>query len=186
MLSKRHDCMPRQTVRLVQWPWLHATCDIIWPCVLSKFHFVMPCLTSSYYMCCPREMMTSHVWHHAVRSCVLSNLVYCPRAMMACQAKSRLTMCAVQGPLFHAMLDKNRPCVYYKGDDGTSCPTSSDLVCCPRNMMTGHARCRSTVCVVQVLWCKPRLTSSDHVCCPMATQAFHTQHCLTACEVQGW
>uniref|UniRef100_A0A494G8B5 Uncharacterized protein n=1 Tax=Solanum lycopersicum TaxID=4081 RepID=A0A494G8B5_SOLLC len=95
-------------------------------CVFSNGHGCMQRMTSSDRMCCSR-------------SCVRSNLVYYPRAMMACHAKRCLTMCAIQGQIFHATPDNNRPCVCYKGDDCKTCHTSSDRVYCPRNMMTGHA-----------------------------------------------
>uniref|UniRef100_A0A494G8K2 Uncharacterized protein n=1 Tax=Solanum lycopersicum TaxID=4081 RepID=A0A494G8K2_SOLLC len=47
------------------------------------------------------------------------------------------------------MPDVVRPCLLPNGDDIMPHPTSFDRVCCPKAVMTCHARCRSTVCAVQ-------------------------------------
>ena len=73
----------------------------------------------------------------------------CPRAMMACHARRRPTVYAVKGRRWHATPDVVRPFVLPKGDDGMPRPTSLERVCCPKAMMTCHARRRSTVCAAQ-------------------------------------
>ncbi len=57
--------------------WWHAMPDVVRLCMFSKGYDGMPRPTSSDPM-------------------------YCPRAMMACQARRRPTMCAFQGPWWHA------------------------------------------------------------------------------------
>ena len=72
----------------------------------------------------------------------------CQRAKMACHARRRSTVCAAKRRRWHATPDAVRPCVP-KGDDGMPRPTSLERVCCPKAMMTCHARRRSTVCAAQ-------------------------------------
>ena len=59
------------------------------------------------------------------------------------------TVCGVQGRLFHATPDVVRPSVLSKGGDGMSRPTLLDRVCCPKAVMSCHARHRLTVCDFQ-------------------------------------
>ena len=51
------------------------------------------------------------------------------------------TVCAVQRRLWHATPDVVQPCVLPKGDDGMPRPTLSYRVCCPKAVMSSHARC---------------------------------------------
>ena len=77
-----HVCWPRAvmscharrrlTVNAAQRRWWHATSDVVQQCVLSKGGDVMPRPTSSNCMCCPR-------------------------AVMACHARRRSTVCDVKG-----------------------------------------------------------------------------------------
>ena len=132
--------------------------------------------TTADRLCCPRAMMACHArrrptvyavkgrrWHatpDVVRPCVLQKGEdgmprqtpfdrVCPKAMMACHARRRSTVCAAQRRWWHATPDVVRPCVLPKGDDGMPRPTSLERVCCPKAMMTCHARRRSTVCAAQ-------------------------------------
>ncbi len=143
----------------VKGQWLHATPDIFQLCVLCKGYAGMPLPTSSDRVCCLMSIM-------------------------ACHARRRLTMCVVQGQLLHAKPDIVHPCSQSKGNDGMSYPSSSDRVCCPRDMMTVHTRCHPTVWVFQGLLCNPCPRSSDHLCCPSTNQACHTRHCSILCAVQ--
>ncbi len=124
------------------WKLLHATPDVVRPFVLSKGYDGMPCPTPSDRVCCPRAMMAWHTrrrstvcaaqrqWRHAtadvVRPCVLqkgddcmpcpttSDRLCCPRAMMACHALRRPTVCAAQGRWWHSTLDVVRLCAQSK------------------------------------------------------------------------
>ena len=73
---------------------------------------------------------------------------YCPKGMMAFHTRRHSTVFAVQGRRWHATPDAVRPFVLPKGDDGMPRPMSYDLVCCPKAVMTCHARLRLTVCAV--------------------------------------
>ena len=46
-----------------------------------------------------------------------------------------------------------RPFVLYKGDDGMPHLTLFDRVCCPRAVMSFHARRHSTACAIQWWLC---------------------------------
>ena len=172
--------------------------------------------TTADRLCCPRAMMACHArrrptvyavkgrrWHatpDVVRPCVLQKGEdgmprqtpfdrVCPKAMMACHARRRSTVCAAQRRWWHATPDVVRPCVLPKGDDGMPRPTSFNCVCCPKAVMACHARHRSTVCAAQrrcwhatldtVRPCvlpkgddgMPRPTPSDRVCCPRVMMA---------------
>ena len=65
--------------------------DVVRPCVLSKGGDGMPRLTSFDCVCCPK-------------------------AMISCHARRRLTVCAAQGQVCHAMPDVVIQCVLSKGD----------------------------------------------------------------------
>ena len=143
--------------------------------------------------------------------CPTSSYRVCyPRSVMACHARRHLTMCDVLGRRWHATPDVVRPCVLPKGGDGMPRPTSSDRVCCPRAMMTCHARRRSTVSAspkammecharrhlaIHARRCSTvcaakgddgmaRPTSSDRVCCPKAMMACHAGRRPTVCAAQ--
>ena len=74
--------------------------------------------------------------------------VCCPRAMLACHARHRSTLCGVQGLRRHATPDVFLLFVLSKGDDCMPRPTLSDYVYTPRAKMECHARHRSFLCVV--------------------------------------
>ena len=57
----------------------------------------------------------------------LSYYVSCPRAMMACHAQCHLTICAVQGFLWHVTPAVVRPCVFSKDYESMQRQTLSDL-----------------------------------------------------------
>ena len=99
---------------------MHATPDVVRPCVLPKGDDGMPRPTSLDRVCCPK-------------------------AMMACHARRRSTVCAAKRRRWHATPDVVRPCVLPKGDDGMPRPTSFNRVCCPKMLMASHARRRSFV-----------------------------------------
>ena len=64
--------------------------------------------------------------------------------------------------------------------------TSSDYVCCPREMKASHVGCHRTLSMQSN--CDdgmPRPTSSDHVLILMVMMACHTRHILTLCAAQG-
>ena len=75
--------------------------------------------------------------------------VCCLNAMMACHARRSPTVCAAQGRCVYATPNVVRPCVLPKGGEVMPCLTSFDRVCCPRAVMSCHARRSLTVCVVQ-------------------------------------
>ena len=72
-----------------------------------------------------------------------------PMAVMACHARRRSIVFAIHGLSCHATPDVVQPCVLPKGDDGMPRPTLFDSVWCPKAVMSCHARCSRTVCVVQ-------------------------------------
>ena len=80
--------------------------DVVRPCVLLEGGDVMPHPMSSDRVCCPM-------------------------GMMACHARRRSTVYAVQRRLCHAT------------------PDVVDRVCGPKEVMSCHARSRPIVCVVQ-------------------------------------
>ena len=88
----------------------------------------MPQSTSSGRVCCPREMMTSHVGCNPTMSMLsncdngmprptLSDYVFIPMVMMACHARHILTLCAAQGRCLHATLAIVRSCIMTKSHD---------------------------------------------------------------------
>ena len=125
-----------------------------------------------------------------------------PRAIMACHARRRSTVCAVKRRRCDATPDVVRPCVLRQGDDGMPCPTSFYRVYCPKALMECHARRRSTICATQRrLWhampdvvrpCvlpkdddgMPRPTLFDSVWCPKAVMSCHARRSSTVCVVQ--
>ncbi|TMW92595.1 hypothetical protein EJD97_012815 [Solanum chilense] len=113
---------------------------------------------------------------------------------MACHDRPCPTMCATQGPCRHVTLDIVGLCVLAKGDNNISCQTSSDYVCCPREMMVFHARhhpttqwsCRhATPDVVQLDDDMPRPMFYDRLCFPSAMMACHARRIPTECAYQG-
>ena len=76
--------------------------------------------------------------------------VSCPRVVMSCHARRRLTVCAVQGRWCHATQDVLRLCMLLNGDDIMPHPTSFDRVCCPKAVMSCHAQRSLTVCAAQM------------------------------------
>ena len=83
--------------QLVQRRWWHATPDVIQPCLPFKGYDGMP-------------------------RPALFDRVCCPKAMIACHARRRPTVCAVKRRRCHAT------------------PDVADHVCCPRAVMSCHAR----------------------------------------------
>ena len=102
----------------------------------------------------------------------------------------------------HATPNVVRPGVLSKGGDVMPRPTTSDRLCSPREVVSCHARCPSTVCAAQrqlyhatpdivrpsVLSkggdVVPRTTSFDCVCCPKDMMECHAQSRSTVCAVQ--
>ena len=76
--------------------------------------------------------------------------VSCPRVVMSCHTRRRLTVCAVQVRWCHAMHDVLRLCVLPSDDDIMPHPTSFDRVCCPKAVMSCHAQRSLTVCAAQM------------------------------------
>ena len=60
--------------------------------------------------------------------------------------KRRLTMCAGQGPLWHATPEVIRLGMMAKVHEGMPCEMSSDHMCCTIAMMDCHVRHYFTVC----------------------------------------
>uniref|UniRef100_A0A494GA82 Uncharacterized protein n=1 Tax=Solanum lycopersicum TaxID=4081 RepID=A0A494GA82_SOLLC len=88
------------------------------------------------------------------------DLLCCPRAVISCQARHRLTVCAFQARLCHATPDVIRPCVLSKGGgDGMPRPTSFDRVCHQWAMMAYDARRRLTMSAT------PRAVMACHARC---------------------
>ena len=75
--------------------------------------------------------------------------VCCPKVMLACHARRRSTVCAVQRRSWHVTPDVVRPCLPSMGYYGMPRPMLFDCVCCPKAIMACHARRRSTGCAVQ-------------------------------------
>ena len=128
----------------------------------------------------PRPTSFDHVCH--------------PRAMIACHARCRLTVCASERRLWHAMPDVVRSCVLPKGGDFMTLPTSidrvyhpkavmsctpdvADRVCCPSAVMAYPARCCRLCVLSKGVHVMPRLTSSDRACIPRAVMSCHAQCC---------
>ena len=119
--------------------------------------------------------------------------------MIACNARHRLTVCVSQGKLWLVMPDIVRPSVLPKGHDGIPRSTSSDCVCCPREIMACHTPRRLNVCATQgtcghaktdvvqpYVQSKgddgmPRLTLSDRVCFPREMIACNDRRRLIVC-----
>ena len=140
----------------------------------------MPRSTSSDRVCCPRAMMSCQA--RRCRSCVLPN---CDDGMPHPKLP---TVCAVQGRRCHATPDIVRPCVLSKGEDVMPCLMSSDCVCCPKAMMSCHAR-RCRPCVRSkggdVM---PHVMLSDCACSPRAVMSCHARRRSTkyVFQEQGW
>ena len=111
-------------------------------------------------------------------------------------------MRAVQGRLCHAISDVVRLCVLSKGDDFMTRSISSDCVCCPRAVMSCHARrCRVFMLSKGAdvmprptsfdrVFFKggdgmPRLTSSDRACSPRAVMSCHARRCRPCVQSKG-
>ena len=101
----------------------------------------------------------------------------CPSAVMSCHARRCLTVRVVQGYYCHATPDIVRPCVQSKGSDIMPRPMSFHHVCCPKAVMSCHAR-RCRPCVLsKSVHVMPRPTSSDHACSPRAVMSCHARRC---------
>ena len=68
--------------------------------------------------------------------------------MMTCHARHYLTVCASQGPCWHATPNVVRPYVLSKGDDGMPNLMSFISVFCQMVKIACHAKRRLTECVV--------------------------------------
>ena len=79
----------------------------------------------------------------------VADRVCCPRSVMSCHARRRLTLRVLQGWFCHATPDVVRLFVLLKGDDGMPRVTSFDRVCCLKVEMLCEARCSLTVCAAQ-------------------------------------
>ena len=119
----------------------------------------MPCPTSS-------DRVLSYGGDGMSRSTLFDH-VCCSKAVISCHARRLSIVCAALRRLWHATPDVVRPCVLPKGDDGMPRPTSFDRfvqakgndgmprptlfhrVCCPKVMMSCHARRHSIVCAAQ-------------------------------------
>ena len=160
--ARRHP-----TMCVVQGRRCHATPDVVLPSGHSKGGDVMPRPTSYERACSQRAVMSCHArrrlticasqgrcWHATtdiIRSCVLPNGddgiqlptsfdgVCFPKVMMACHARSRSIVCAIQRQRCHVTSDVVPPCVVPKGDDGMPHPTLFDCVCCRKAVMSCHA-----------------------------------------------
>ena len=117
----------RLTLYVVQGRWWNALPDVVLLYFLPKGHAGMPCLTSS--------------------ECVWS-----PKTTKAWNARRFSTVCAVQGIWFPAILDVVWPCVLPKDNDGMPCPTSSDRMWYPREIIARHAGHCQTVCSALGRW----------------------------------
>ena len=71
--------------------------------------------------------------------------VCCPKAMMACRARRRSTVCATQRRWWHATAYIVRPYVLPKGDYGMTRLTLFDRICRPKVMMACHALRRTSM-----------------------------------------
>ena len=82
------------------------------------------------------------------------------------------------------MSDVVRPCVLSKGGDFTSRPTLFHRVCCPKAVISCHAR-RCRPCVLSKggdVMLRPTLF--DCVCCLKAMMACHARRRSIVCVVQ--
>ena len=126
--------------------------DVVQPCVLPNNHAGMPRLMSS-------------------------NRMFCPRAMIKCHTIRHPTIYAALGHCGHVTLDVIQRFLRSKGDNDMPYPTSSDLVFCPRKMITCHARCHSTLCVLfKGDDGMPHVTLFDRIFCPRAMIACHARY----------
>ena len=110
--------------------------------------------------------------------------VFCPRSMITCHARRRLTLYVFQGWWLHVFPDGIRPFLMPKRHAGMPCLTSSDRVWSPKMLIAWHAQCLLPLCAVQGIWLhatpdviwpcvlskgndnKPHATSSDLKYCP--------------------
>ena len=72
-----------------------------------------------------------------------------PKAVMACHARRRSTLCVVQRRLCHATPDVIIPCVLSKGGYVMQRQTSFNRACFPKVMMTVHISRLLSMCHVQ-------------------------------------
>ena len=125
----------------------------------SKGDDGIPRPMSSDCVCCPKVIMECDALRHSTM-CIAkdhvgiprptsSDRMCCPRDMMAGQAQRCQTVYSAHGPCMHATPIINCLCVQSKGDDGMSCSTSSDCVCCLKAIMAFLDRCRPTICSFQ-------------------------------------
>ncbi len=137
---------------------------------------------------------------------ISSDHVYFPRAMMSGHARRCLNMRVVQELWWHAMPNVVRHFVFSKGNDWKLHPISSYCMCCPRDMITFHARCRPCVSAIQGQWrhAKPNFIqpcvfskgyddlphpkSSNRVYCPRDMITWHTRRRPIVChfKVDSW
>ena len=132
----------RLIVCAVQGRLCHATPNVVRLCLRSKGGDVMPRPMSSHRECSPRAVMSCHARHRS--PCVLSkggDII--PRLTLPIVVLSKGVMSCLANVV--------RPCVQSKGGDVMPYLTSFDRVCCPRAVITCHARRRQTVCAVQGL-----------------------------------
>ncbi|TMW81013.1 hypothetical protein EJD97_012821, partial [Solanum chilense] len=156
----------------------NATLNVVRPYLLPNGNVGMNRPMSFNRMCSPNAMMALHgrccssvcVFRRDddMPQLMLYDRLCCPRAMMACKTRRRSTVCVSKGKRCHVMHDVISPCVLPNCVDGIPRPTSSDYVCCPRDMW--HTT--SNVVRPRVL---PkgddgmsRPTSSNRMCFPMA------------------
>ncbi len=128
----------------------YAMPDVVRPGVLSKGDDGMPRPTLLIYVCSTNARM-EFPWLKS------SDIMRCHMAMITCHDLRHSTMCAVQGPWWHATPDLVLQSVPSNGYVGMPHPTSSDYVCCLKAIMVCHARRRPNMNLFQgLLWHAPR------------------------------
>ncbi len=121
------------------------------------------------------------------------NRVSCPRSMIACHDRRRLTVCAHQRLWWQVTPDIDRLCVLSKGYAGMPscvafkcyrgmpCSICTDRLYRPKEMLSSHARRHSIVYVIQGWWWH----STPHIVrlCVylMAMIIWHAWFCSTVC-----
>ena len=153
--------------------------DAVRPSVLPKGDDGMPRPMPFDCLCFPKAMIACHARRRPTVSAS-------PKAMMACHAQRHSTVCAAQRRCWHATPNFVGPCLLSKGDDGMPHPTSFDRVCCPKAVMSCHARRSPTVCAAQGQWChampdvlRPCVLSKGGDVMPCPTLPI-------VCAVTGW
>ena len=131
-----------------QGPCQHALHDVIRPCDISKGDYSMTNPMSFIKMCCQKEMMTFPT--DIVQLCVLSKCdkklsfptsfdsVCYTRSIKAYHTRRCSSVLFIQRD--YAIHAPSSPIVCVVQErDGMPCPTSSDRVCCPRELMAWHS-----------------------------------------------